>query len=499
MTPSIKDGKAVPFEIALDQTGFGWYSGILTALAGMTIISFMWISTATSIIIPSSVCELNTTSAQQGLMAAAPVVRSVMGAAAWGYLADRRGRRKMLMWSLFLGSTVNALASLSVNWIMLMILQFLATAMVAGQYVISMTLLSESVPMAKRNVLVLLVNSIFMLAQGLMAASAIPIMRLPFSYHLPALDIYWNSWRTVLLIYSVPSLICLCWLYCMKESPKFVLVNGDELGAIKILKVIHKINKNKNELEVAGLIRPDGEQTSLSAKEQMRPLFRRPLLKTVVIMTTLLIFQLNGPFIIWLPRIADQFMTILQSGESDGLTLCKIIELSLVTPSDPNAVPCALNETALMLVLIVGVFQCAANVIVSLLVDMVGRRNMVMIVTSICGLAGILVNLVPNAIASAALFVLNLVGQLTLGLYTAISVAIIPTQLRAMAIALSITADRICTFASVQILNYLLENYCEVGFYVYSAIFASSALVAYLLPDDRRRKPHARNIIISKL
>ncbi|XP_053605268.1 solute carrier family 22 member 1-like isoform X2 [Plodia interpunctella] len=467
MTPSIKDGKAVPFEIALDQTGFGWYSGILTALAGMTIISFMWISTATSIIIPSSVCELNTTSAQQGLMAAAPVVRSVMGAAAWGYLADRRGRRKMLMWSLFLGSTVNALASLSVNWIMLMILQFLATAMVAGQYVISMTLLSESVPMAKRNVLVLLVNSIFMLAQGLMAASAIPIMRLPFSYHLPALDIYWNSWRTVLLIYSVPSLICLCWLYCMKESPKFVLVNGDELGAIKILKVIHKINKNKNELEVAGLIRPDGEQTSLSAKEQMRPLFRRPLLKTVVIMTTLLIFQLNGPFIIWLPRIADQFMTILQSGESDGLTLCKIIELSLVTPSD--------------------------------LVDMVGRRNMVMIVTSICGLAGILVNLVPNAIASAALFVLNLVGQLTLGLYTAISVAIIPTQLRAMAIALSITADRICTFASVQILNYLLENYCEVGFYVYSAIFASSALVAYLLPDDRRRKPHARNIIISKL
>lgn len=48
-------------------------------------------------------------------------------------------------------------------------MHYVYNSRVAGQYVISMTLLSESVPMAKRNVLVLLVNSIFMLAQGLMA------------------------------------------------------------------------------------------------------------------------------------------------------------------------------------------------------------------------------------------------------------------------------------------------------------------------------------------
>ncbi|XP_013192894.1 solute carrier family 22 member 6 [Amyelois transitella] len=503
MALSLKDGKVLPFETALDQAGFGCYSYILTALAGLITVSFMWISTSVSIVIPASACELETNSGQQGLMAAAPVVGSVVGAVMWGYLADTRGRRKMLMLSLLLGATVNAIASISVNWIMLMILQFLATVMVAGQFAVSMTLLSESVPMAKRNVLVLLVTSIFMLSQGLMAAISIPIIPLTFSYHLPALGIYWNSWRTVMLVYSIPCLVCLLWLFFMKESPKYVLVQGDEDSAIRILNHIYRINRRGKDLGISGLIRPEGEETSISTKKQIKPLFQMPLVKPVLILTTLLIFQLNGPFLIWLPRIANQFTSILQSGDAADLTLCKIIDLSLNTPDDPDVVPCSLNETALMLVLIVGALQCGTNVFVSLVIDKVGRRNMVMIVTSVCGLSGILVNLMPNAIASGTFFVINLVGQITLGLYTAIAVSLVPTQLRAMAIALAITADRLCSFASIQILNFLLENHCEVGFYVYSAIFASSALIAALLPDDRIRKrkpePLETNISISKL
>lgn len=41
----------------------------------------------------------------------------------------------------------------------------------SGHYSQAMTIVSESVPMAKRNVVVLLVGSLFLLAQGIMAGN----------------------------------------------------------------------------------------------------------------------------------------------------------------------------------------------------------------------------------------------------------------------------------------------------------------------------------------
>ena len=55
---------------------------------------------------------------------------------------------------------------------------------------------------------------------------------------------------------------------------------------------------------------------------------------------------------------------------------------------------------------------------------------MVLVVTGLCGVSGILVNLVPNAIGSAVFFVVLTLGVVVIGLYTAIVVALFPTHLR---------------------------------------------------------------------
>lgn len=64
------------------------------------------------------------------------------------------------------------------------------------------------------------------------------------------------------------------------------------------------------------------------------------------------------------------------------------------------------------------------------IVNKTGRRNTTMAITSVCGLAGILVNVVPNAIGSAVLCVVFSMGIVVLGFYTAMSVALFPTNLR---------------------------------------------------------------------
>lgn len=460
----------------------------MTSLAGVAIISFVCIVYASTIIVPTSACELGTTGSQQGLLAAGPVVGSMLGGILWGYMADTRGRRKMLLVSLTGGIIFNLIASISVSWIMLLIFQFIASLFASGLYSMSMSLLSESVPMAKRNIVVLLVSSIFLLSQGLMAVLAIPIIPLSFSYDLDGLGIKWNSWRTLLAVYSIPSIITTVWLFFMKESPKFVFIRGDEDRAMDILRTIHRINhlRSKEEFQVSGLLQEPNAQGAPggSPKDQIVPLFKHPLLKLTLIMITLYVFQQVGAFLVWLPTIADQFVRILQTGENSDLTMCGIITMD--TPPSDNAVPCALNESSLLMVLGVGAMQSVFNIIISILLGVTGRRNMVLVVTALCGVSGIVVNLVPNAIGSAVFFVVLSLGVVVVGLYTAIIVALFPTHLRALAIALPMTFGRLGTFASIQILNLMLSSSCDAGFYLFSSIFAASAIVASFLPDDRR-------------
>ncbi|XP_049870520.1 putative transporter SVOPL [Pectinophora gossypiella] len=482
----------VPFETALDKANFGPYSYMLTVLTGVSIISYACMVYSSTIIVPTSACELGTTHSQQGLLVAGPLVGAILGAILWGYLADRHGRRSMLLVSFLSAAVVNSVASLSVNWIMLIVLQFLVALLASGQYSLAMTLLSECVPMARRNLVVLIVASIFLLAQGVMALLAIPIIPLEFSYHLPSLGIYWNPWRTVLLVYSLPSLICLLGVYFMMESPKFVYAKGDEERSLDILKYIHKVNSGRNskeEYQVKGLLADTTiAQDDGKSLHSVAELLKAPLLKYLIIMSTLSVFQQVGAFTLWLPTIANQFVNIVKTGEGRNYTLCQILVAGKNASRHSTLPACALNETALLIVFGMGCIQSLCNIFLSMVVNYGGRRNTVMVLASVSGVSGILVNLVPDAVGSAVFFVIFLMGLLLLGLYTAISVALFPTHLRALAVSLTMTGGRVVLFAVVQILNFLLKHNCDLGFYIFASIIAASAVVVSFLPDDRRKQ-----------
>uniref|UniRef100_A0A2A4JMQ7 Major facilitator superfamily (MFS) profile domain-containing protein n=1 Tax=Heliothis virescens TaxID=7102 RepID=A0A2A4JMQ7_HELVI len=494
--PSEPSGK-VSFDEALDKSGFGLYSYTMTCLTGIAVIAYVSIAYASTIIVPTSACELETTISQQGLLASGPTVGSMIGGLIWGYLADTRGRRKMMLVGLFGGTIFNLIASISVNWIMLLIIQFIASSFGSGFYAISMSLLSESVPVAKRNLVVLVVSSIFLLSQGLISGLAIPIIPMSFSYYLPALDIYFNSWRLLLIVYSVPSIVSFIWMYFMQESPKFVYVKGDPDRALEILRRIHRVNNlwSKEEFNVTGIIEQEvteAPEEKSSIKDQIVPLFKTPLLKYTLIVTGLQAFRQVAAFFVWLPTILNQFVLIVETGEGTDLTMCNIIDMD--APVVEDSVPCALDETSLLIVLAFTALTFLVNVFLTTVIHKVGRRNMVIIVTALSGICGILVNLIPNAYASLIMFAIFSSGIVVIGFYTAITVAIFPTHLRALAIALPMTFGRLATFASIQILNLMLATSCDAGFYLFAGLFGSSAIIASFLPDDRRlQKPVPEN------
>ncbi|CAB3235218.1 unnamed protein product [Arctia plantaginis] len=485
---SVMNSDRLPMEAALDKVGFGLYGYLLTVLTGYGIISFACIAFGSMFIVPTSACELQTTSGQQGLLAAGPIAGLLIGGLAWGYLADTRGRRSMLLVSLSGAAFFNLIATISVNWVMLMIFQFFSAIFASGIYLMLMSLLSESVPMAKRNYVVLLVSSIFLLSQGIMAILALPIIPLKFSYYLPALGIYWNSWRTLLLILSLPALSTAFCLFFMYESPKFLFAKGNEARALDILRKIHRFGKSKpkEELGVKGLLKDENAAAAgpIPAKDQIVPLFRAPLLKYTIIICILYVAQQMSAFVVWLPTIANQFIRITQTEETTNLTICDVLRKEVVP--DLDAVPCALNETSLLIVLGVGALHSVVNIFISILLRFVGRRNISIAVIILCGVSGILVNLVPNVYGSAVFLAIMTMAIVVIGLYTAITIALFPTHLRGMAIALSLTSSRIGTIASVQIVNLMLFTSCDAGFYLFSSILLASAIAAFFLPDDRK-------------
>ncbi|GBP21557.1 Major myo-inositol transporter IolT [Eumeta japonica] len=224
-------------------------------------------------------------------------------------MGDTRGRRFSLMIALASSGLVNAVASISPNWIVLMILQFIASLLAAGQYTLSMTLLGESTPLGRRNLVLLLVSSIFLLAQGLMAVVAIPVISLTFSFELSGIGIFWNSWRTTLLIYSIPSFLCVLGLLFMEESPKFVFSQGDDENATRILKKDTQSEQRKacagvaveeqiQKSAIKGFLQDEmaaakdtNKSTLQSLKDQSVPLFRKPLLKYTLIVGCLCVLQ----------------------------------------------------------------------------------------------------------------------------------------------------------------------------------------------------------------
>ncbi|CAG4933557.1 unnamed protein product [Parnassius apollo] len=356
-----------------------------------------------------------------------------MGGVVGGYLGDKFGRRRVLRFTLILGAVINGIASLSVNWVMLLTVASLAAFCGASIFSLAMTFFSESVPKHKRNLLILLVNSVYILSQGILAVIAIPIIPLPFSYYIPGLGIYWNSWRTLLLVYSTPGLLAALWLCFMLESPKYVFAQGREEEAIDIIKTIHRWNHGKSatEIQIKGL-RLDEKQVvgQTSSKDQIVPLFKKPLLKYTVIITLMFLLQPFGSFSIWMPTIANHFVKMVKTGGGIDKSLCNVIRESIEAPVDPDVVPCALQVTSLLFVLSVGAMQSLLNALLSLVVNGVGNRNLVICVTVVCGISGIIVNLIPNAYASVVFFMIFLSGALVSGMYVAIAVKLFPTPLR---------------------------------------------------------------------
>ena len=150
-------------------------------------------------------------------------VGAILGAFAWGWLADRIGRRKVFIGTVLNFSLATGLLYFTPDngWVYLTILRFFVGFGVGGLYCVDLPLVQEFMPTSKRGFIGGLVTCVIPLGTGLGAVLAA---------FMPA-----GEWRLLFAIGVLPALVVLLVRIWVPESPRWLARQGRGEEARKAL------------------------------------------------------------------------------------------------------------------------------------------------------------------------------------------------------------------------------------------------------------------------
>jgi putative MFS transporter len=146
---------------------------------------------------------------QTGLFTSVNSIGMAFGAAIAGFMADKLGRKNVLMWTLLIFSIASGLSAAATSFAVLCVLRFIAGFGLGGELPVASTLVSESVPAKDRGRAVVLLESFW--AAGWILAALIAYFIIP-DY----------GWQAAFLIGALPALYALYLRGAIKDSPKFL-------------------------------------------------------------------------------------------------------------------------------------------------------------------------------------------------------------------------------------------------------------------------------------
>ncbi|OFI39233.1 MFS transporter [Arthrobacter sp. SW1] len=163
--------------------------------------------------------------AQTGLIGSALLIGILFGALAAGVLGDRIGRRKVMMYALFVYTAATVVAAFAQNWEFFFVMRVIAGIGLGAEGAIVPTFIAEFIPKKRRGFFVGAVAGFF--ALGYVAAAFIGTTVVA---NLP------EGWRIAQLITALPVFMLIWWRRVLPESPRWLLTRGREAQAEEIVR-----------------------------------------------------------------------------------------------------------------------------------------------------------------------------------------------------------------------------------------------------------------------
>jgi MFS family permease len=227
-TPTLTDVPA-----RLDRLPWSRFHRLVVMALGIT-----WILDGLEVTLAGSVAaalqtspRLHLTAEQVGLTGSAYLMGAVLGSLYFGHLTDRLGRKKLFNVTLGVYLAATAATALSWSFESFLFFRFLTGAGIGGEYSAINSAIQELIPARLRGRIDLLINGSFWIGAAVGALVSVPLL----DPELIGPDL---GWRLAFASGAVLGLFILYLRRFLPESPRWLMIHGQEGEARKVVEEI---------------------------------------------------------------------------------------------------------------------------------------------------------------------------------------------------------------------------------------------------------------------
>ena len=157
----------------------------------------------------------------------------LIGAFVFGRLADRIGRRPVLMMAVVIDACAGVASAFAPEFAWLLVLRFITGIGVGGTLPVDYTMMAEFLPSDRRGRWLVLLESFWAVGTIFLAILAL-------------VAVSWgdDAWRVIFFVTGIPALIGVVLRFYIPESPMFLNRNGKSDQARQVLERVAKVNGN---------------------------------------------------------------------------------------------------------------------------------------------------------------------------------------------------------------------------------------------------------------
>ncbi|XP_040893888.1 synaptic vesicle glycoprotein 2B [Toxotes jaculatrix] len=490
--------RRLTYEEAVEEAGFGLFHWLLLVVCGWANASDAVEILCVSFLLPTARCDLLLSSSDKGLLTASIFLGMMVGGYMWGYLADQRGRRRVLVLSLTVNGLFGGLASVAPWFWLFLLLRFVSGIGVGGSIPVIFSYFSEFMPRLRRGAMISALATFWMAGNILAAGLAwLVIPRTWAHFSLGTLD--FQSWRLFVVLCSVPSLTsALVFRLLMPESPKFLMEAGRETEAIRVFRLMFELNMRgkRKAFPEFGLCtsskhRGEPEETRArgSCRERLASILKKGLvpikqmfkgpLKSRSIALLIIFYCISFSYYglwMWLPELFSR----VEAGGSP----CANVSL----PSPLHNQSCYPVKTAVYMEgFITAASNLPGNIFTILMMDSTGGKALLSCSLVVSSLSVFLIYVVQTKAQSVVLScVFSGVSVIAWNALDVVGTELYPTQLRSSALGFFTGVGRVAAIMGNVVFGKLVDSNCAVPILMVSALLLTGGLVGLLLPQTRQ-------------
>ncbi|XP_037041464.1 synaptic vesicle glycoprotein 2C-like [Bradysia coprophila] len=495
------DASSDTLDNVLSKIGFGKFNYVVIALAGITLACVFLETVTINVILPLAQCDLDMTTQDKSILSSIGFVGIILSSHLWGFLADTRGRKKVIVPTLFIASFLSLVSSIATSFWLLLLLRFLNGVFISGPSATVYAYVGEFHSVEMRSRALMYVSAVLGLACYWYPGTASWILNQEWSHYFAALDITLKPWRLFIIIATLPTIVCaICLLIFVPESPKYTFAQGDEAETLSILQLAYRKNKgNSFHLKIKSLTKDDEFGVGLKERNQnvfefmwnqTKPLFQHPHLKNTLraCFIQFSIFSSTNGFWTFFPEIANGIGIWRYDGDQPA-TICEIYNATRSLQVNSN-VSLASNQCLTKLepstfinILVEHTIYAVGWIILAVIINKIGKLIAINSIFTICTISAITLIFSKSSLLSNISYVTVMAVGLTITVVSASTAELCPTQYRAMALCLSLMVGRLGGVCGSLFIGFLMDHYCTYIFLMPAVLLAISACLTFTIPN----------------